>query len=299
MERVWHHAFYNQLRVSPEERPVLLTEAPLNPKENRERMAEIMFEKFRTPDLYIIHTAALPMLVHSCTTGSKNAVVVDSGEGVTYACPMLEGFALTEGVTRADFGGRDISDYLYEMLREERGYQLSTPAHREIARDMKEKLCYVAGNYDVEMQNENYAIAATYELPDGETIIVGNERFRCPEALFQPSLFGLSAKGIHEMVNESIQKCDAEIQPALYANIVLCGGNSMFPGIVNRLEREVRMLAPEGMAEHVRVIADPDRKNLAWKGGSMAASLAGFPDICISKQEYEEVGSAIVHSKCF
>ncbi|CAL8078965.1 unnamed protein product [Orchesella dallaii] len=300
MEQVWHHTFYNELRVNPDEHPILLTEAPLNPKNNRKMMTEIMFEKFSIPDLYVIHTAALPMLVHSCNTGSTNAVIVDSGDGVTYACPMFEGFALTQGVTRVDFGGRDISDYLNQMLREERGYQFCTPqTQREITRDMKEKLCYVSGNYDVELQNDNVDVSATYELPDGETIMIGAERFRCPEALFQPSLIGLSSSGIHEMVYESIQQCDPQIQEALYSNIVLCGGTSMLPGIVDRLEREIRTLAPQNMAEHVKIFADPDRTNLTWKGGSMAASLAGFPDICISKQEYDEVGSSIVHRKCF
>lgn len=278
------------MRVNPADHPVLLTEPPMNNLNNREKMAELMFETFNVPAMYISMQAVLSLYASGRTTG----IVVDSGDGVTHVVPVYEGFAITHAISRIDIGGRDITDYLRRLLRQ-RGYALTSSAEREIVRDIKERLCYVALDpaKELALADKVSGMEKNYVMPDGDTISIGQERFLAPEVFFQPSQIGSEEVPMHELIYKAIQNCDVDIRPHLYSNIVLSGGSTMFPGMKERLHKELVAMVPEGV--EVKVVAPPERRYSVWIGGSILASLKTFNKMWVTRKEYNDSGPKSVY----
>eukprot|EP01121_Diplochlamys_sp_Union-15-3_P007927 TRINITY_DN2058_c0_g4_i2.p1 TRINITY_DN2058_c0_g4~~TRINITY_DN2058_c0_g4_i2.p1 ORF type:complete len:273 (-),score=43.48 TRINITY_DN2058_c0_g4_i2:72-890(-) len=272
----------------------MLTECANCPKSNREKLTQIMFETFNAPAIHIAKTGILSLYASGRTSG----LCLESGEGITQVLPIYEGYSIDGAIKAIEFGGREITDYFLKICSE-RGYCFTTTAEREVVREMKEKHCYVALDFDAEMQTaaSSSALEKSFELPDGQVITTANERFRAPEALFDPKFLGLNFPGIHTLVSDSIKTCDLDTRKDMYGNIILSGGNTMFPGLENRLTKELEGITPSTMK--VRVIAPPERKYSTWIGGSILASLSTFQQLWMSKEEYDETGPSIVHRKCF
>ena len=294
MTKIWHYTYYNELKADPAEQPVLLTEAPLNPKKNREQMVEIFFEKFKAPAFYVFTQAVLALYASGRTTG----LVVDSGDGVTHVVVVYDGYAIKHATARLDLAGRDLTNFIQKHLAED-GYSFKSSAEREVAKEIKEKSCYVALDFNEEMKafNSNADKKVEFELPDGQKIRIGDVLIRTPECLFQPSFLGLDVPGIHKTIYDSIQKSDLDLRRDLFENITLSGGSTMFDGLQERLNKEISALVNPTV--RVKIVAPVERKFSIWIGGSVLATLATFQSSWIHQADFQEVGPSIVHRKCF
>ena len=289
-EKLLHHSFYNELRTAPEEHPVLMAIPTLLPKATKEKMTQILFETFNVPAMFVESSAVLSLYASGRSTG----IVLEVNDTEMVAVPIYEGYALPHAVQKAPVGGRHLTDYMMKITTE-RGYSFTTTAERDIVRDMKEKLAYVALDFEAEMQTAaaSSSLDATYELPDGQLITVSTERFRPPEALFQPAFLGMESAGAHDLVYNAIMRCDVDIRKDLYSNIVVAGGSTMFPGFADRMQKEITALAPSTM--RIKVVAPPERKLSAWIGGSILGSLSSMQQMWINKRDYDTSGPQIVH----
>merc|ERR1711959_851373 len=308
MEKIWAHTFDNELRVvvggdneaDEDVAGVLLTEAPMNPRENRERMTQIMFETFNARRFYVAIQAVLSLYASGRTTG----VVVDCGDGVSHTVPIYEGYSMPHAIQRINLAGRDLTDYICKILQESK-ITLTTTAERESGKKMKEDLCYVSENFAEEV--DNFAgKEKVFEMPDGTVVTVHNQMIRCPELMFKPSLDGKEMMGLHELTKKTVNDCDLDVRKDLLGNVVMSGGTTMFPNMPERLQAEIQGLVPE--ATKVKVIAPPERMISVWIGGSILASLSTSSRMWIARESnpdaqppvvgYEEVGPRIVHQMC-
>lgn len=306
MMHVWNYTFNERLKINPSECKIMLTEAPMNPKRNRERMIETMFETYGFRAAYIAIQAVLTLYAQGLLTG----VVVDSGDGVTHIVPVYQGFALPHLTRRLDVAGRDITRYLIKLLLL-RGYAFNRTADFETVRQIKEKLCYVGHDLELEkrLALETTVLVETYELPDGRIIKVGAERFEAPEALFNPALIDVETPGVGKLLFDCIQKADIDTRKDFYSHIVLSGGSSMYPGLPSRLEREIRDLYLEkvlkGDASHMhkfkcRIEDPPRRKHMVFLGGAVLAEIMKDKDhFWMNRSEWQEEGTTKVLKKCF
>lgn len=288
MESLWEHLYSKpNINVKTGDHPVLLTEAPLNPCQNRDKVAEIFFETFGAPALFFAPPAVLSLYASGRTTG----VVLDVGEGVTHAVPVYEGFALPHSVTRSDVAGRDVTRQMQLLLRRS-GLSLTTTAEADLVKTMKEESCFVTRTPLVDDSTEKDS-RTQYTLPDGQGVTLSTERYQAPNILFDPSLIGSEEAGVADVLVDSIMKSDIDLRSTFFSQVVLAGGSTLLPGFGDRMLYEVRSRSPSHTK--IRISAPPDRVNSAFVGGSILGSLATFKSMWTSKTDYEEHGSNILH----
>ncbi len=313
MEHLWDYTFYEKLRIDPKGQKILLTEPPMNPTVNRKRMCQVMFEKYGFDGVYVAIQAVLSLYAQGLSSG----VVVDSGDGVTHIVPVYESVVLNHLTKRLDVAGRDVTRQMISLLAR-RGYALNRTADFETVRQIKEKLCYVS--YDLELDHkladETTVLVENFTLPDGRVIKVGSERFEAPECLFQPHLVDCEQPGIAEFLFNTIQSADVDVRSDLYKAIVLSGGSSMYPGLPTRLEKEMKQLWLSrvlqgdptrlsvcvlpcsrefliliGQKFKVRVEDPPRRRHSVFIGGAVLANIMRNNEhMWVSKAEWEEIG---------
>ncbi|KAJ3257161.1 Arp2/3 complex subunit, actin nucleation center [Boothiomyces macroporosus] len=298
MYHLWDYTFKEKLGLQNyADHKILLTEPAMNPKKNREKMLEVMFEHYGFSGAFISIQAVLTLYAQGLQTG----VVVDSGDGVTHIVPVYDGYALPHLVRRLDVAGRDITKYLIKLLLL-RGYAFNRTADFETVRQLKEKLCYVG--YDLQLEHklatETTVLMEQYTLPDGRVIKIGSERFEAPEALFQPHLVDIESPGVGELLFNTINSAEIDIRSELYKHIVLSGGTSMYPGLPSRLEKEVRQLYLEKVLQgdtsrlnkfKIRVEDPPRRKHMVFLGGAVLGEIMKSREsFWITKAEWAELG---------
>lgn len=293
IEKIWHHTFYNELLVAPEEHPVILAEKPMSPRMNREKKIQMMFETFNVSGFYLGMQAVLALFSIGCTTG----VVWDAGEGVSFTVPIYEAYGLPHAIMRSTISGADITKHLQKTLLD-RGVNPES-IKLEDCKVLKEKICSVMYDFQAEEQKaqQGKIEQQSVNLPNGDPLLYTSEGFRTAEILFQPSLAGVQADGVQLQIYTALERCDTDVRKEMYGNIVLAGGTSMFKGLPERVEKEVIAMATPSMT--VKVVATPERRNAVWIGGSVLGSLEAFPAMMINRAEYKEEGIQIVHRKYY
>ncbi|KAK8841904.1 hypothetical protein M9Y10_026856 [Tritrichomonas musculus] len=294
LEKLYHNIFYKQLKLNPEEHPVLLTVPTLTPDRNREAYTQIMFETFNVPSIYIGDQASLSLY----SSGRDTGIICEVGDDLTQILCKYEKKIIKYTNEYAKLGGQDINQYLEKQMQLNHGVYADTSNMKESIRKMKEELCYVALDYAKEVQKTHDASIydAPYTFPNGQRVIICKERFECGELLFRPNDFGIDTDGIAQMIFNNIKKCDDDLQRDLFSNIVLSGGATMMKGFPERVENEIIKLS--SMLKKfikIKVVAPPEMKFGCWIGGSIFASLAPFPSLLLTKENYNENGPGMAN----
>ena len=289
LEKILRHTLINELKVDPAKHNIFLSDQLFCTKKNRKEIAKIMFETLGVPGLYFCDSSVLSLY----TEGKFDGFVVDSGATVTQFYPILDGKPLSHASIKLDLAGRDLDEYMIRLLYEV-GKIFSGNEKNFYAKFIKEKACYVALDFEEELKTVE---PFDYELPDNTHVIIKDQRIRCPEVLFKPSMVGKEEGGFGQTCYNSIQKCNKDIRKFLLNNIILSGGTCFFKGFQERLTKEIKSIVPISMKEEVNIITS-NNEFASWIGGSILTSISSFQSNWITKAEYEEYGDTIVHKKC-
>ncbi|KAJ3006996.1 hypothetical protein NUW54_g3723 [Trametes sanguinea] len=298
MKLLWDYTFEEKLHVDTQGR-------------------KVMFEEYGFQGVYVAIQAVLTLYAQGgfmsfisdrptggirsrCAHESQvltTGVVVDSGDGVTHIVPVYDGFALPHLTRRLDIAGRDVTRYLIKLLLM-RGYAFNRTADFETVREIKEKLCYVS--YDLDLDTR-LAEETTVLLPDGRVIKIGSERFEAPECMFQPHLVDVEQPGVAEMLFQTIQTAAVDVRAELYKHIVLSGWiEYRTPGLPSRLEKEMKQLYltrvlngdPSRLNKFkIRIEDPPRRKHMVFLGGAVLADIMkNREEFWVTREEWFEQG---------
>jgi actin-related protein 3 len=307
MEQLWQHCIFKYLRCDPEDHYFALTEPPLNPPENREFTAEVMFETFNVPGLYIAVQAVLALAASwtssKVTERTLTGTVIDSGDGVTHVIPVAEGYVIASAIKSMPLAGRNVTQFIQNLLRD-RGEKVPPAQQLEVAKSIKERYSYVCPDLVKEYKKYDEEPAKWFKVyKDTESVSkqefsvdVGYERFLGPEIFFNPELFsGEYFTPLPDEVDKCIQSSPIDCRRGLYKNIVLSGGSTMFKDFARRLQRDIKRHVENKKLSNVevKVISHGMQRYAVWFGGSMLASTSEFFKVCHTKQQYDEIGPSI------
>lgn len=314
MEKFWNRCIYGYMQANPEDHYMLLTEPPLNPPENREYAAEIMFETFQTPGLYIGVQAVLALIASKVSSSADKIMtgtVVDSGDGVTHVIPVVDGYVIGSCIQHVPLAGSHITAFITQMLRE-RKEPIPPVDIKSVSRTIKERFCYAVPKLDKEFEKydkdpEKFKKYVGTDRQGKEyTVDVGYERFLGPEIFFNPEIFSQEHNTpLSELVDTCIQGSPIDSRRLLYRNICLSGGSTMFKDFGRRLQRDIKHITKSRIDEiraahnrdvpyiDVNVITHRMQRFAVWFGGAMLSQLPQFSEMVISKEDYEDQGARI------
>lgn len=286
IEIIFDHIYSNlDMSITEiKEHPVLIAEPLLNPQQNRQKIAKLLFDKYKIEHLFFASQPILSLFSTSSTSGA----VLESGDGVTQSCIIYEGYTIPGSYKRINLGGKEVTEYLQYLLNR-KGYNLNNSDGFQITKKIKEELCEV---YPIEKNNnlEN----KNYTLPDDSIIEIGEERRLAPEILFNPLLREYEYPGMHEMLSESINKTNYDLKLQLYASILLSGGNTNIKGMKERIYKEIKKIAPKNAKVRLHTPSNPEY--CSWIGGNIISSLEISKEMWISQNEWMEKGD-ILHTR--
>ncbi|XP_076471335.1 actin-like protein 6A isoform X2 [Babylonia areolata] len=328
-EKVMDYAYNRSIKSESCLHPLLMSEPAWNTKAKREKMTEIMFEKYNIPAFFLCKNSVLSAFAN----GRSTALILDSGATHTSAVPVYDGYVLTQGIVKSplagDFIAREIGQLMEELNIEvvppylisskeavgdkappkwkrkeniEVTKSFQSYMEKDVFQDFAASILQVSDTpYDPSVVDSMPAVH--YEFPNGYNQDFGSERFKACEGLFDPSIIkeaqGNSMLGVGHVVTTSVGMCDIDIRPSLYGGVIVVGGNSLIQGFTDRLNRDLSNKTPPSM--RLKIIAaasSAERRFSSWIGGSILASLGSFQQMWVSKQEYEEGGKGCVERKC-
>ena len=290
MMKIWYHTFFTELKIAPEEHNIFLTESPFNTREDREKITEIMFETFNCPCMYLSNQSVLS----AYAVGKSTGCVIDCGDGSTNFSPIFEGLLCRNGVTHIPIAGKEIFENLYKLLLNNNN--IESKMEKESLKKIKEDYCYIAEDYDFEIGN---CFESEVELPDKRKIKIGKEKFQACECLFNPKDYGYNCNSLQEQFMETIKLSDMDMRDPMFANILFNGGSTLFKGFKQRADKEIKDISKDYYNGKKKVHFYPEAKFMSWIGGSILTSLSNFENLWVTKSDYKEVGTGIVHRKCF
>ena len=287
MEKIWHHTFFAELKIAPEEHNILLTESPLNSRANREKTAEIMFEIFNVPCMFL--SAQSVLAAYAC--GKSTCISIDCGDGATNFAPIYEGYLCRHAATSIPIAGKKIHETLVNLLIKS-GQTLDSKMQKQAIKRAKNELCYVSQDINSESSS-----VSEFELPDRRKIKIGEEKYKSTEILFNPSMFDMQCPSLQEQFMLTIKKVDMDIREDMFSNILFNGGTTLFKGFKERVDKEIKAVSQDYTCKK-KVHCYPEAEYAAWIGGSILTSLNTFENLWVAKADYKEVGSTIIHRKC-
>jgi actin len=293
MEKLWSHLFYNELKIRPEAYNVFLTESLFISNADREEIAEIMFEKF---SVFNIHMEPQPVMSLYSTT-KTSGVIVESGDSMTQIIPVYESYIVPQGVRTTNIAGAEMTKSLHSFIENKlKKFNVGNPSY--MTKKIKEKFLelslqpvdnFIEKYYNFSHQSEN---VDNFQLPDGNIIPIGDERYLAPEIIFNPVN---DSKPLQELLTDSIQSVDIHIRKDMINNIILGGGNTMIKNFPERLKSEFYKQNKNTDVNNIKINAQPERMYSAWIGASVVCSIGNFQNMWISKNDFEEIGHNIVH----
>lgn len=282
---------YNQLGFNSQEikeHPILITEPLLNPYDNKEKIATALFENLNVPALFFASQPILSLFSTSKTSGT----VLESGFGITQSCVIYEGYSAPCSYERYNYGGGEVTEFLRSLLQR-KGYHFYNSTEFLIVNDIKEKACYCTQSLEIEKKLKNSSL--DYVLPDGSVVKLDEEKEMATEILFDPLLMGKEYLGLQKMIQSSVNKVDMQLRNNSYGNILLTGGNTCFKGLAEKLCSELKKLNNPNI--NIKITNSANPKSSCWIGGNIISTLEVFRKMWVTKKDWLEKGTKVIHVK--